>query len=89
MKPDRLKTAVRVVNVLILAALATGFAVANGGQRVDLELGLVTLRDISLPMVVFASVLLGMVLVLIAGLRADLRTRRRLRRYREVLDTEE
>lgn len=89
MKPDRLKTAVRVVNVLILAGLATGFAVANGGQRVDLELGLFALRDVSLPMVVFGSVLLGMVLVLIAGLRADLRTRRRLRRYREVLDREE
>lgn len=80
-----MRRVIRGLNVLLLAAVAAGFAVANGGERVTVELGLVTLRA-SLPLVVFLSVLLGMVLVLAAGLRADLRTRRRLRRYRELLD---
>lgn len=84
-----MKHVVRVLNVLLLAGLATGFAVANGAETVTVELGLVTLRGVSLPLVVFVSVLLGMVLVLAAGLRADLRNRRRLRRYRELLDRED
>jgi uncharacterized integral membrane protein len=82
------KTAVRVVNVLLLAGAASAFAVANGGQTVRVELGLVTLERVSLPTVVFASVLLGMLVVFVVGLRADLRTRRRLERYREMTDRE-
>lgn len=84
-----MKHLVRGLNVLVIAGLAAGFAVANGEERVTVELGLLTVRRVSLPMVVFVSVLLGMVLVLAAGLRADLRTRRRLRRYREILDRED
>lgn len=83
-----MKHLVRGLNVLLLAGLATGFAVANSGERVTVELGLVTLHRVSLPLVVFGSVLAGMVLVMAVGLRADLRTRRRLRRYRELLDRE-
>lgn len=83
-----MKVAVRVVNVLLLLAAATAFAVANGGQRVRVELGLVTLESVSLPTVVFASVIAGMLVVLAVGARADLRTRRRLRRYRRMLDRE-
>lgn len=81
-----MKHLVRGLNVVLLAGLAAGFAVANGSERVTVELGLITVRRVSLPLVVFVSVLLGMLLVLAAGLRADLRTRRRLRRYRELLD---
>ncbi|MDP2482108.1 MAG: lipopolysaccharide assembly protein LapA domain-containing protein, partial [Candidatus Palauibacterales bacterium] len=67
------------------AALAVLFAAQNGGVRVPLNLGVVTLRSVSLPIVVFTSVILGMVLVLLAGLKADLRTRRMLRRYQDAL----
>lgn len=81
-----MKHLVRGLNVLLLTGLAAGFAVSNGDELVTVELGLITVRRVSLPLVVFVSVLLGMVLVLAAGLRADLRTRRRLRRYRELLD---
>lgn len=84
-----MRTTVRVLNVLLLVGAAAGFAVANDGHRVTVELGLMTLRRVPLTVVVFASVLLGMVLVLAAGLRADLRTRRQLRRYRELLDRED
>jgi hypothetical protein len=72
-----------------LAAFSAWFAVANGGQRVSLRLGLFTIRSISVPALVFSSVIVGMVAVILAGLRADLRTRGMLRRYREVLGKEE
>jgi uncharacterized integral membrane protein len=75
----------RMVMVTAFAALAVLFAVQNGGVRVPLNLGVVTLRSVSLPIVVFTSVILGMVLVLLAGLKADLRTRRMLRRYQDAL----
>jgi len=74
-----------MVMVTAFAALAVLFAAQNGGVRVPLNLGVVTLRSVSLPIVVFTSVILGMVLVLLAGLKADLRTRRMLRRYQDAL----
>jgi uncharacterized integral membrane protein len=65
--------------------LAAMFAVQNGSERVQLQLGILTLRSVSLPAVVFGSMALGMLMVFLAGLRADLRTRRMLRRYQEAL----
>lgn len=84
-----MKSWVRVLNIVLIVAAATLFAVLNGGERVRLDLGIVTLRSVSLPLVIFSAVLMGMLLVFLAGLRADLRTRRRLRRYRQVLEGEE
>jgi uncharacterized integral membrane protein len=71
--------------VAAFSAIAALFAVQNGGVRVPLYLGIVTLRSVSLPVVVFGSVIVGMLLVFLAGLRADLKTRRMLRRYRDAL----
>lgn len=80
---------IRALTFVVVAGLAFGFAVANGDQHVSVELGIVTLRSVSLPVLVFASVLLGMLAVFLAGLRADLRTRHTLRRYREVIEGED
>ncbi len=80
---------VRALTFAVVAGLAFGFAVANGDQQVTVELGLVTLRSVSLPVLVFGAVLVGMLAVFLAGLRADLRTRRTLRRYREVIEGED
>jgi uncharacterized integral membrane protein len=71
--------------VAAFSAIAALFAVQNGGVRVPIHLGIVTLRSVSLPAVVFGSVIVGMLMVLLAGLRADLKTRRMLRRYRDAL----
>ena len=84
-----MNTWVRILNFVVAAAVATAFALANGGQRVRVELGFVTLRSVSLPLVVFAAVLLGMVAVLLAGLRADLRNRRRMERARRLFERDE
>ncbi len=75
----------RILFIVAFSALAAGFAVLNGGTRVSVHLGLITLRSVSLPAVVFTSVVLGMLMVFLAGLRADLRTRRMIRRYRDAL----
>jgi hypothetical protein len=75
----------RLLTVLVCAVLASLFTWLNAGQVVTVRLGFVTLRSVSLPTVIFGSILFGMGLVFLAGLRADLRTRRMLERYREAL----
>ena len=75
----------RMLFVAAFSAVAAQFAVQNGGVRVPLHLGIVSIRSVSLPVVVFTAVGMGMLLVFLAGLRADLKTRRMLRRYRDAL----
>ena len=76
----------RALMFAAVAALSFGFAAANAGERVTLNLGFVILRSVSLPVVVFASALIGMLAVFLVGLRADLRTRELLQRYRRALE---
>ena len=79
---------IRVANFVVLVAAATAFAALNGGQRVRLDLGILTLERVSVPILVFASVVVGMAICILAGVRADLRNRRRMRRYRELREEE-
>ncbi len=79
----------RALSFVAVAAFSFGFAAANAGQRVTLNLGLVTIRSVSLPVVVFASALIGMLAVFLVGLRADLRTRQLLQHYRGALEDKE
>ena len=75
----------RIAIILGSSAIAALFAWLNMGERVTLRLGIVTLRSIPLSAVVFLSILIGMTIVFVVGLRADLRTRRMLLRYRDAL----
>lgn len=84
-----MKVWVRALSFLAVAGLSLGFAAANASERVMLHLGIVTLRSVSLPVVVFAAVLMGMISVLLVGLRADLRVRELLQRYRHALEDRE
>ena len=77
---------VRALSFVAVAAFSFAFAAANAAERVTLNLGFLTLRSISLPVVVFSSVLVGMIVVFLVGLRADLRTRQLLQRYRQALE---
>lgn len=79
-----MKNWVGILNLVLVLAAATLFAATHGGQVVRIDLGLVTFRRVSLPAVVFVSILIGMAACLLVGLRTDLRNRRRLRRYREM-----
>jgi len=76
----------RVLTVVLITALAFLFAVQNAHQLVNVRLGPITLRGASLAAVVFGAVLLGMIVVFIAGLRADMQARTIMRKYRERLD---
>lgn len=76
----------RLLTIALSAALAFLFAAQNGRETVDVQLGPFALRAVSLPAVVFGAILLGMVVVLLVGLRADMQARVMMRRYREKLD---
>ena len=75
--------------ILAALALAMGFASLNSGQRVTLRLGLVTLYGVPLTVIAFASMLVGMIVMLVAGVRSDLKVRRILRARLEAEDIEE
>jgi hypothetical protein len=70
-------------------AIAMGFASLNSGQRITLRLGFVTFYGVSLTVVAFASLLLGMLVMLVAGVSSDLKVRRILRARLEAEDLEE
>ena len=70
-------------------ALAMGFASLNSGQRVIVRLGFVTFYGVPLTVVAFVSLLVGMVVMLAAGIRSDLKVRRILRARLEAEDLEE
>lgn len=75
----------RVIAFVLVAALAFWFTIENSRELVSVDLVLFRVRA-SLPLVVFGSMLAGMLAVFLVGLRADLQTRRLLTRYREVME---
>ena len=70
---------VGTAGVVVVLALSMAFAAMNGGQRVTLRLGLATLYRVPLTAVVFGALILGMVVMLVAGMHSDLKVRRILR----------
>lgn len=80
-----MKLASRILAFVLLALLAFWFTAENSRELVNIDLFLFRVRA-SLPLVVFGAMLVGMVAVFLVGLRADLRTRRLLGRYREALE---
>ena len=65
--------------ILVVLALSMGFAALNGGQRVMLRLGFGTFYRVPLTAVAFGSLILGMLVMLVAGIHSDLKVRRILR----------
>lgn len=78
----------RILAFLLVALLAFWFTLENSREVVTVDLLLFRVRA-SVPLLVFGSMLVGMLAVFLAGLQADLRTRRLLERYRESFETEE
>ena len=66
--------------VMVLGVL---FAVGNGGRMVSINLGLFTLSRVPVTFVAFGGMVVGMGVVLLAGLNADLKVRRLLREREE------
>lgn len=70
--------------VFVVLVMIVAFARMNGGERVTLDLGLFTFYRVPLTVVAFGGVFLGMLVMLIAGIHADLKVRKFLRdRLRE------
>ncbi len=65
--------------LVVLVGLSLLFASLNSGQRVTLRFGAFTLYGVPLTVVAFGSVVAGMVVMLVAGVRSDLKVRRILR----------
>ncbi len=63
------------LGVLLVLFLSMGFASLNSGQRVTLRLGFATLYGIPLTVVAFGSLIAGMLVMLGAGIRSDLKVR--------------
>jgi uncharacterized integral membrane protein len=76
---SRRDLAVRIAGGAVAVFVLAWFAYANTGERVDVDFVLFTLRDVSLPTLLYTAVILGMLVILGVGLRADLRLRRQLR----------
>jgi uncharacterized integral membrane protein len=75
--------------ILIVLALSLGFASLNGGQRIILRLGFMTLYGVPLTVVAFGGLVAGMVIMLVAGVHSDLKVRRILRARLAQEDLEE
>ena len=75
--------------VLVVLALSMAFAALNGGQRVTLRLGVTTLYGVPVTAVAFGALILGMVVMLVAGIHSDLKVRRILRERLAEEDREE
>ena len=75
-----------VVSVLVVSIL---FAALNGVQRVTLNLGVAVLYGVPLTLVGFTGLFMGMVVMLVAGVRSDLKVRALLRQRLEDEDREE
>ena len=68
-----------VLSVLIVLLLAMGFASANAGHRVTLDLWLFTLYQVPVALVAFCGLFVGMVLMFVTGVHSDLKVRKILR----------
>jgi uncharacterized integral membrane protein len=77
------------VGVTALLGVSLLFAALNSGQRVTLRLGVMTLYGVPLTVVAFGSVIGGMLIMLVAGIRSDMKVRRILRARLAAEDREE
>lgn len=63
----------------LVVVLGIGFAIANAGREVTIDLGLFTLYSVPVTFVAFGGMVVGMAVMLVAGINADLKVRRLLR----------
>ena len=68
-----------LAGVAAFVGLVIWFTVLNGEQRITLDLGFTMFYRFPVTMVAFAALLIGMLVMLLAGLHTDLRVRKILR----------
>lgn len=77
------------VGVVAVLALSVVFAALNRGHRVNLDLGFATFYGVPVTWVAFGGLLVGMLVLFVAGIHADLKVRRILRERLREEDREE
>lgn len=65
-----------------VALIGAGFAIGNAGRVVSINLGLFSLDSAPVTFVAFGGMVVGMAVVLAAGINSDLKVRRLLRERR-------
>ncbi len=80
---------VTALGVLAVVIASMAFAALNSTQYVTLHLGFATFYRVSLTTVAFAGLIGGMLIMLVAGIRSDLKVRRILRARLREEDEEE
>ena len=78
-----------VLAIVVTLAAATWFSDLNSGTRVTLDLGFGRLPRVPVVLVAFGGMVIGMIVMLLAGLHTDLRVRRILRDRLLAEDLEE
>jgi len=63
------------IGLFVVLLLGLGFAVSNAGRQVTIDLGIFTLYRVPITFVAFGGMVVGMGVVLIAGINADLKVR--------------
>lgn len=81
---DKRAILMRVAGGLLIIVALGWFAYMNSGQTVSLDFGLFALRAVSLSIVIYGAILVGMVFMLAVSLRGDLHTDRALKRYDQI-----
>lgn len=77
------------LGVVVVLAGTVAFAALNSGEWVTLDLGFTTLYRVPVVYIAVGGLLTGMLVMLVAGIRSDLKVRRILReRLREEDRTE-
>ena len=71
------------VGLLAVLLLGAAFAAANAGRMVIIDLGLFTLYRVPVTFVAFGGMVVGMGVMLMAGIHSDLKVRALLRQRRE------
>ena len=82
----------RFIGPLGVALVLVGsilFAALNGGERATLNLGVTVLYRVPVALIGFTGLFMGMVVMLVAGIRSDLKVRSVLRQRLEAEDREE
>ena len=75
--------------VVVVLALAMGFAALNSGEWVTVDLGFATFYRVPVTWVAFGGLFVGMLVLFVAGIHSDLKVRSILRQRLREEDREE
>ena len=78
-----------LVGVFFVLIFSTVFVTLNGAQRVTIDLGVMVFYRVPVAIIGFGGLLIGMVVMLVAGVHSDLKVRTILRQRLEDEDREE